>query len=83
MDFVGGQLAEIDLLRMRTQRCFSIAKEIFSYLPLAESLHVCFVAVDAAAGFVELENCDWFVGGGFQRGEAPESVRVEAFGTED
>ena len=82
-DFIDGELIEIDLLRMRTQRGFSITEKILSYLTLVEGLHVCFVAVDAAAGFVEFEDRDLFVRGGFEGGEAAEGVGVEAFGTED
>ena len=56
-----------------------MAEEVLPYLAVAESFHVVFGAVDAAAGLVDAEYVDGFFGAG---GEAATKVGVEAFGAE-
>ncbi len=68
---------------MGTEGDLRVAEEIFSYLRLSCLLHVRFLAIDAAAGFVEFDDGDGFVGAGAVTVESTGHVAVETFGAED
>ena len=65
---------------MRTQSPAFVAEEVFPDLGFADLLEVGVVAVDAAAGFVELDDRDGLILWGFVVVEAANHVAVEAFG---
>lgn len=67
---------------MRVQWDCFCAKEIRANLLGAQLLHVRFVAVDAAAGFVEFDNGNWIIVW-FRIGVATREIVGEAFRTEN
>ena len=60
-DFINTQVAKVNLLRMRTKRAFAIAEKVFSNLSLAVLALVLLVSINAAPGFVNFDDGNWFV----------------------
>ena len=76
---VDGEVAEIDLLRVRAERVARVAEEVLSDLGLSELLQVLAVSVHAPAGLVELDDGDGIPRARGLLGEAAGHVAVEPF----
>lgn len=68
---------------MGTEGDLRVAEEIFSYLRLSCLLHVGFLSIDAATGFVEFDDGDGFISACAVTVESTGHVAVESFGAED
>ena len=62
------------------QRVFAVSEEVLPDLAVAQRFHVFVAQVDAAAGFVDADYADGFVGAAV--GEFAGEVRVETFGAD-